>query len=238
MLPNMVTYYCVTKYGNMIFIPSNNKSQKMNKDIVSVITGDIIDSKNIPIQSYDLMLYTLEQTVQLLSEQLPIKYDRYRGDSFQIVCLQAEDAIKAAIVIQLALKTSNLEISARQSIGIGKIDSLRNDVRTSIGEAFILSGEGLDKMKGEILTISASSSDFQQNITLVTKYLNVQLKEITRAQAQVLLKYMVNKDKSHYAIADELKKSRSNITRLLNASHYQLIDEYIQYFNYLINKAY
>ncbi|XTD81555.1 hypothetical protein AB8849_15970 [Proteus vulgaris] len=35
----------------------------MNKEIVSVITGDIIDSKNIPIQSYDLMLYTLEQTV-------------------------------------------------------------------------------------------------------------------------------------------------------------------------------
>ncbi|KLU17571.1 hypothetical protein ABE79_18005 [Proteus mirabilis] len=150
----------------------------MNKDIVSVITGDIIDSKNIPVPNYDLMLYTLEQTVQLLSEQLPIKYDRYRGDSFQIVCLQAGDAIKVAIVIQLALKTSNLEISARQSIGIGKIDSLRNDVRTSIGEAFILSGEGLDKIKGEILTISASSSDFQQNITLVTKYLNIQLKEI------------------------------------------------------------
>ncbi|CRL63451.1 hypothetical protein [Proteus vulgaris] len=210
----------------------------MNNNIISVITGDIIGSRDITPEDYDVMLYTLEQTVQLLSEQLPLKYDRYRGDSFQLVCSKANDAIKVAIVIQLALKTSSLEISARQSIGVGKVDSLRNDVRTSIGEAFILSGEGLDKMKGEILAISTSDTDFQHNITLVTKYLDLQLKEITRAQAQVLLKYMVNKDKSHYAIANELNKSRSNITRLLNASHYQLIDEYIQYFNYLINKVY
>lgn len=210
----------------------------MNKDIVSVITGDIIDSRNITPENYDVMLYTLELTVQLLSEQLPLKYDRYRGDSFQLVCLHACDAIKVAIVIQLALKTSELNISARQSIGIGQINSLRNDIRTSMGEAFILSGEGLDKMKSEILTISTSDKEFQKNITLVTKFVDIQLKEITRAQAQVLLKYMVNEDKSHYAIASELKKSRSNITRLLNASHYQLIDEYIQYFNYLINKAY
>jgi len=206
--------------------------------IVAVITGDIIKSQKLEATDYEKMLYTLESTIRTLISKSKSSFDIFRGDSFQIIFQKSIDAIKAAIIIRLALKTAKPSFDARQSIGIGGVMSLRNDVKSSIGEAFVLSGRGLDKMKGKFISITSGNAGLQSKVELLTKFLDAIISNLTLNQAEVLLCYLTSEDKSHSTIASLTGKNRSNVTKLLNASHYQLIDEYLNHMANYITEEY
>lgn len=203
----------------------------MSESIVGVLTGDIVKSQRIDINNYDEMLYTLESTFRMLVDKTGVEFDIFRGDSFQAIFPTARDAIKGALIVRLALKAATPPLDVRQSIGIGKVSSLRHNAKSSIGEAFVLSGNGLDEIKNRNIVIKSNSEKFQNRITLSTKFLDVLIGGLTSIQSETLLHYLMAKDKSHNAIAASLKKTRSNTTKLLIASHYQLVGEYLVYFD-------
>lgn len=201
----------------------------MNGTIAGVLTGDIVKSRDIETSDYDKLLYTLDRTFKALAEESDLKFDIYRGDSFQAIFSEPSEALKAAIIIRLALRTSTPPFDARQSIGIGKISSLRQDVRSSIGEAFTLSGTGLDEIKGKNISIRTNNNELQERLELVTSFVDAHISSLPPAQSEVLMHYLISRDKSHNAIALASGKGRSNVTRLLNACRYQLVDEYLSY---------
>ncbi len=214
----------------------------MGCQLMGVVTADVVRSRFIKPQYYEAMLYTLEMTLSRLTEIVPMQYDIFRGDSFQCVCKRPADAVKVAVIISLALKTLKSPIKVRQSIGVGEVTLLRGKVKSSIGEAFILSGEGLESMKGRFLTVSSNNFEFQERVELLTEFLDITLEKITRAQAEVLYEYMClsgsDESRSHDHIAKLTGKTRSNVTKLLNASYYRLMDKYILYFEGSLIKAY
>ena len=203
----------------------------MSEAVVGVLTGDIVKSQKIEIKNYDEMLYTLESTFRMLVDKTGVEFDIFRGDSFQAIFPTATDALKGALIVRLALKAAKPSLDVRQSIGIGKISSLRHNAKSSIGEAFVLSGNGLDEIKNRNIVIKSNNENFQNRIALITKFLDVLLGGLTPIQSETLVHYLMATDKSHNAVAKSLNKTRSNTTKLLLASHYQLVGEYLTYFD-------
>lgn len=201
----------------------------MQTTFAAVLTGDIVKSRAIAAEDYDQLFYTLQQTLQKLTLQQQGKFDIYRGDAFQAIFAKPAAAIRAALVLRLALRTATPAFDARQCIGIGSITVLRPDVRSSMGEAFVLSGTGLDSMKAGHLLVRSHHAAQQERLELVTRLMDAHLSHLSPAQSEVLLHYLLAEDKSHQAVAAAAGKNRSNVTRLLNASGYHLVVDYLAY---------
>ena len=118
--------------------------------MIGVISGDIIKSQKIPKQQYDAMLYQLEQSLRAISDNTSL-WTMYRGDAFQLQINQSEQLIKTAIIIYLHLKSAGYEL--RQSMALGEEDNPRSDIKTATGSAFVLSGQGLDKIANQRFTL-------------------------------------------------------------------------------------
>ena len=210
----------------------------MSESIVGVLTGDIVKSQQIAVGNYDEMLYALESTLRMLVEKSKVKFDIFRGDSFQVAFPNVEDVIEGALIIRLALKINTPSIHVRQSIGIGTVSSQRHNAKSSTGEAYVLSGNGLDQMKSQQLVVNSNSHAFQSRMSLMTKLVDALVGGLTLIQSEALLQFLIAQDKSHSEIASSLNKTRSNTTKLLIASHYQLISEYIEYFQKTVKEEF
>jgi hypothetical protein len=202
----------------------------------AVITGDLIKSRKIAVQDFDVIRFHLEQILTYLAEKYDAEYDVYRGDSFQIIFPNMDYSMKSALLIRLALKsvqTLGQKFDARVSIGIGSVDTQRTKLRSSTGEAFNLSGMGLDQLKGQKLGIFTNSDKFQMRIALLVKFVDAKIENLTQVQTQALYEYLIDKNNNHDDIAKRLNKSRVNTTKLLNMANYQLFSEFIDLFESL-----
>lgn len=192
--------------------------------MIGVISGDIIKSQKIPKQQYDAMLYQLEQSLRAVCSKTTL-WNIYRGDAFQLQINQSEEIIKTAILIYLQLKLAGYEL--RQSMALGSIDNPRSDIKTATGSAFVLSGQGLDKITNQRFVFTIAQQTVDESFSLNLAFADTLLSKITQKQANALFVYLTHTDNSHAALAKELNTSRENVTKLLNLANYQLIERFI-----------
>lgn len=138
-------------------------------EIKAVITGDIVRSELIALDKRDLLIQVLHQIVENLQDKSPMRMELFRGDSFQIVVDSPEMSLKIASMMRAGLKSntpkgSKTEWDARISIGIGTIDYRGNSIVTSDGEAFKLSGRGLDTMEKNRLAVNTCWQDVNEEL--------------------------------------------------------------------------
>ncbi len=202
-----------------------------NKQWCGVITGDIVGSQQLAEGDYQQVLSTLEEELTALCKQYDGKFDIYRGDAFQVQLTHPEHSVKVATILRLRLKASPVSRDLRQSIGLGSWSDSSQSPKRASGEAYVLSGGGLDNMKAERLSIHTASDDFNERFALLTRYLDMQLGGLTQIQSEVLRCLLLNSDKSHEALAQTLNKTRSNVTRILLAANYHLVIDYLEYFS-------
>ena len=208
----------------------------MKKHVIAVITGDIVDSRGLSSAHYDELLKQLKNELTTFEASNKATFDIYRGDSFQITFFCPWEALKAAILIRLRLKSNNYKIDVRQSIAIGNVKDLREDVKTSTGQAFILSGKHLDEMKSHRLVFSSENKLLNRHIPIVVKLLDTHLSSLTPMQAEALYLYLLDDSQTHAELANKLGKSRANTTKILNSSEYLLVADSIQYFETLVHE--
>ncbi|RJL37295.1 hypothetical protein [Pectobacterium carotovorum] len=206
------------------------------KKIYGVITGDIVKSRKIPIEKYDILLYTLETCIKFLTDKFNGRYDIFSGDSFQILFQDPIKAIESSLIIRLTLRTTEPFFDCRQSIGIGAIDTLRESVKKSTGEVFILSGENVNSLKNENIKIFSDNEFFNSRVDLLTSFLDFLVGNITKLQAEALLSYLLAEEKNHANIAKMMRRERTSVTKLLNSSHYQLVSKYLSEVEYFIKE--
>ncbi len=134
--------------------------------MTSVITGDIIKSRNIKDQN--IWMEQLKYALNTLSSDKSY-YEIYRGDSFQYECVDIYDSFINAIYIKSCIKTIK-GLDVRMSIGIGTKDYKGNTVSESNGEAFVYSGETFETLKKEKVNLKIKTSDFTLNEELNLYY--------------------------------------------------------------------
>ncbi|MFC0604172.1 transcriptional regulator [Winogradskyella pulchriflava] len=149
-----------------------------------IITGDIIKSRSQ--SDNELWLTTLKDALTHLN---PIKeyWDIYRGDSFQIELNDEVSGFLAAVYLKACIKTID-GLDVRLAIGIGKKTYKGNSVSESSGDAFLYSGETLEKLKKEKqnLRIKTENSQLNKELNLYFKLILIAMDRWTKNSAEIV----------------------------------------------------
>ncbi|HLV40045.1 transcriptional regulator [Xanthomarina sp.] len=127
--------------------------------MTSVITGDIIKSRNI--SNPELWLQTLKKALTTIEADNSL-WEIYRGDSFQIEIKDVKQSFEAAIYLKACIKTIK-DLDVRLAIGIGTKTYTGKHITESQGEAFQNSGETLETLKKEKQNLKIKTSNTQLN---------------------------------------------------------------------------
>ncbi|TKB04325.1 hypothetical protein E5672_05865 [Alteromonas portus] len=196
---------------------------------VGVLTGDISGSQSYSDGEISNILAALKQYLTNYATRYDGHFDIYRGDAFQLAVEQPQYSMHIALGLRLALKAHSLNVDVKISVAVGEAYFRPKEVKTGTGEAFVLSGRGLDTIKPYHLAFFSSDEQLESNVQLLTRFADAHISALTQTQSETLLAYLEASDKSHENIAAILDKNRSNVSRILNASNYKLVAEYLTY---------
>ena len=209
-------------------------------DIKAVITGDIVRSEQIELNKRDLLLHVLQETVESLQNKSPMSMELFRGDSFQIVLEKPEMSLEVASMLRAGLKSNTPADSfgvwdARISIGIGTIDYLGDRVVTSDGEAFRLSGRGLDAMEKSRLVIKTCWQEVNEELDAGLAFVDDLITGWSVNQAKAIFLSM-GKGLSQSNIANSIAKSQQNVSKTLTSAKESLLGRFSARFETIIKK--
>jgi len=206
----------------------------------AVITGDIVRSELIALDKRDLLIQVLHQIVENLQDKSPMRMELFRGDSFQIVVDSPEMSLKIASMMRAGLKSntpkgSKTEWDARISIGIGTIDYQGDSIVTSDGEAFKLSGRGLDTMEKNRLAVNTCWQDVNEELDAGLAFVDDLITGWSVNQANAVY-LSVGKGLSQANIASTIAKSQQNVSKTLTSAKESLLVRFSDRFEAIIKK--
>ena len=160
------------------------------KALAAAITGDIIASQNLPPAIQDKLVESITTAGKTLQADQPEliqgQVDVFRGEGWQFYCPNPHHAITAGFLFKTYL-LGLYKIDTRFSIGIGSIDRLELDrISTSQGEAFLLSGRGLDEIsttRSIAIACTDQLSSIEHSLKAIACLLEASTKNWTRKQA-------------------------------------------------------
>ena len=196
--------------------------------MTSVITGDIINSRNT---SSEVWLKELKHIFKELNAG-----EIYRGDSFQIEIKDISKSLYTAIYIKSVLKTIK-NIDVRMAIGIGTKNFDANTVKEANGAAFVNSGFAFDNyLKKQTLAIKTpwKKIDEEVNISLGLGLLTID--HWTTNSSEIVKVSLEKKEATQKEIAAFLKISQSSASERRKRSGFDEIMKLEKRFQKLINQ--
>ena len=174
--------------------------------MTSVITGDIINSRNTPSSEWLPLLKMVFNTIG----ETPKTWEIYRGDSFQIEISNVESTLLVAIKLKTILKEiKNLDV--RIAIGIGNKDTYYDRITEGSGEAFINSGDAFDTMlKKQNLAIISPWEEINTIFYTSFALALLTMDNWTVNSAAFVAKYLKKPNTTQKVIAKELNISESS----------------------------
>jgi len=104
------------------------------------------------------------------------------------------------------------------------------------GEAFILSGRGLDKIEGteQRLSIGSGHEIADIGFEIMANYIDSIFNKMTSKQAVVLLDLLKGQQQQDAVL--KLKRSKSTISQLVSAGRWPEVEKLLEQFETLINQ--
>jgi hypothetical protein len=206
------------------------------QSIHAVLTGDIVNSTQLPPIVEVLLQERLRRAFSAY------KTEFYRGDSFQTYMQDPVGSLRAALLarsLAVSLTVTDDEqalADIRISIGIGPVISPVRKPGTAKGEAFILSGRGLDEIQKTERRLSIASDRPIADIGLqvIADYLDAIYRGMTTKQAATIVWLL--EGNTQQEIASKLGKSKSTISQLVTAGRWPEIEKILQQFENLIKQ--
>ncbi len=184
--------------------------------MISIITGDIINSRTIDSERW---LAVLKQELNALGND-PKHWEIYRGDSFQIEILVPDEALLQAIRIKAAMKTIK-GLDVRMAIGIGKKSHDTKKISEANGSAFIRSGEGFEALKSlrQTLAVFTGNTQFDEHINLYLKLALIAMDNWTPGAAEFVQLSLQHPTASQTEIGAMLGISQSSVSERQQRSY-------------------
>jgi hypothetical protein len=194
---------------------------------IAVISGDVINSTKLTSEQFEQLLIRIKDIQHLITEgSLSNVHSIERGDEFQTVVHDIENALRYSIIYRIAIKALGKPFDSRISFAIASNADLRESVSESMGEAFVLSGRGLKKLKNDRLIFNSDRLELSNNFDLLFKYLDRQLTELTSRQCEVMLPMLKTNDGlSISELSKKLDVADATASKSLKASGWLLINE-------------
>lgn len=228
----------------------------------AVITGDIVASRDLPNLSRKLLYSDLKKFMFTLKKEGWITaFEMFRGDGLQCVVKNNEKALRIALIIRAWLKsylTAAHKVrnqkykkdgmaavkgympgkqDIRLSIGIGEADYSKTSLAHSDGEAFYLSGQGLDNLKNTSSRIIIQTADANLNGTLepVILLLDAVLTKWTNNQAETAFWKLKNYKEEDIAV--KIGISQSAVNQRTKTSQWNAIGKLLAWFEKTIKDS-
>lgn len=205
----------------------------MSENKIGIITADIIESTEINFDYRNILFSKFNEGLDIIKKEYAIEYEWYRGDSFQVKILDCINSLKIILLIKFWIKSFEKEAKksydVRISLGIGKSELSQNQLATSDGEAYRISGRNLDSLKPNKQTIIVDSNDSNSKyLKIESLLLNAIIDNITPIQSKVLF-YKLRGIKED-EIAKQLDLAQSTINQHSNSGNWGTISKYLDYF--------
>lgn len=219
------------------------KSQKL----YAVITGDVVGSSKIKGNQRSYLLSVIKSTFDTIEKIFPGRiqspFEIHRGDSFQGVLSNPEDALRVVIVIRTNLrygfetKQRQNALDARIVAGIGTIDFFPSGRGSEgDGEAFRRSGPTLDKMKGDMrLVIRTPWEEINSELDVECALLDALINRWSNEQAQAI--YGKIRNLTQEQIAKQLGISQPAVRQRLKRAGGWAVEELCCRYERMIQKV-
>lgn len=215
----------------------------MENRLYAVLTGDIVKSSRMSpadLKRLPGVLTTIFQSIDRICKPVDFatQFSIFRGDSFQLICEPA-CALKAWLLIRAGLRTAypaplSKSVDSRFGIAIGKVNHLAKNITESSGEAFLLSGQLLEELKGTRLTGFASENKHTNREWNVSFMLADDIiRRWTTTQCQILPFLLQPMNQAE--IAEATQTRQPTVTAKINAMGWNAIEHWMQYSNEKIN---
>lgn len=194
--------------------------------MISIITGDIVNSRKLPstvwMDGFKTLLGSFGKT--------PTEWEIYRGDEFQLEVQQPETALYVALQIKAYFKTLKLDV--RMSIGMGDKTYEGKTISESNGSAFLRSGEVFQTLKKQKINLivttgnMALDTDLNLKLRLASTFMDSWLPQ----SAEFVQVAMQNPTLSQEGIGQRLGINQAAVSRRRKRAQYDLVLETENYF--------
>jgi len=205
--------------------------------MVAVLTADLIDSTLYEEEILETVLNSLSEEFGKLTKQYGtenVRFNIYRGDSFQGIINKPEAALGITLQIKTAINKIHLKETKKNkayskiadfkmAIGIGTQDFERESISESNGQAFLFSGRTLDAMKNDSRKTLIKTEDEEINEEFNTAFylLDTLTEKWSTASAEVV--YYLLKDMKEREVATEINISQSAVNQRKKAAGWDAI---------------
>jgi hypothetical protein len=128
--------------------------------IGAVLTGDLIASTDATPKAVDDAMAVLSSAADRVSgwTRTSTLFTRFRGDGWQMFLSSPGLTLRSCLFLVANLRAADIGLATRISVGVGGADvDGRRSLAGAHGEAFVLSGHGLDTMtKAKTLDIAGA----------------------------------------------------------------------------------
>jgi hypothetical protein len=195
----------------------------------AVFTADMVNSTSF---SREDAARWLEELIQKLRDHNAFKWllqpEIYRGDSFQGVLKNADEAVRAAVLARAIMRAHAPNADLRIAIGIGQTELLTERAGTSDGEAFRLSGHLADTIRQQKSRIAIALPAPSEPLTATLGLLEVLIEGWTTSQSEVIAALL--NEKTVTQIAEQLSISQSAASQRIAAAKWWAIENFLSTF--------
>jgi len=207
--------------------------------LYAVLTGDIVKSSRLSPRQLESVRSSLTGAVSIVRRWqqglVKDKPDFFRGDAWQLLLMDPARALRAGVYLRAAVLAMGLA-DTRVSIGLGGVDKVsRSRVSLSMGQAFTLSGHGLDNMthySKMTIEIPNPADPLSGWLPVVGHLCDSLMGQWTKRQAEVVCVALDPSEPDQDEIAKALKPavSKQAVAKALNGASWYALREAVRLF--------
>lgn len=217
--------------------------------MIAVLTADLIDSTLYDEEVLKKVLDTLSSEFDHITREYKkneVRFNIYRGDSFQGIIKDPANALLISLQIKAAVNRIHLKKTRKSrtyskiadfkiAIGIGSMDLERKAIAESNGQAFQFSGRSLDEMKNENRKTRLKTPEVEVDDEFNTSFylMDTITDKWSTAAAEVV--YYLLKGLKEREIAEELKITQSAVNQRKKASGWEAITTLLSRYQHVIS---
>ena len=203
---------------------------------VTVLTADIVKSTLMDDRFKQHLLKTEVKNFLEVNTSL-IDYQVYRGDEFQFTIARPEDAFLVAALLRTFIITKTPDemryqrlYDVRIAIGIGKTsDTIEHD-----GEAYIISGHLMDRMKKERIAVDTAWKEANELLSLHAMTIDAIISKWSKRQAEIMLEVLLDVPRDR--ILSDMNISNPTLSSFLKKSDAKLLKKIIKHSSKIISE--
>jgi predicted XRE-type DNA-binding protein len=198
--------------------------------MVSIITGDIINSRKIDPTQW---MVPLKKILNAQGKE-PKTWEIFRGDHFQLEVNPPEESLLVAIKIKANIKSIK-GIDVRMAIGIGDKTYNAQKISESNGTAFIHSGESFEKLKDQTMSIKTPWPEVDEEMDLAISLALMTMDSWTPAGAEIVKMHLDYPKANQKELAEILNISQGSVSERLKRAGWEQIQKLEARFRQVIN---